>query len=33
MTKQILSFDYPDARSVIVCGDIHGAFKEIVFKL
>ena len=33
MTKQILSFDYPEARSLVVCGDIHGAFEEVVFKL
>ena len=33
MTKRILSFDYPDARCVVVCGDIHGAFEEMVFKL
>jgi len=33
MTKRILSFDYPAARRVAVCGDIHGAFEEMVFKL
>lgn len=33
MTKHILLFDYPNAKSVVVCGDIHGAFEEMVFKL
>ena len=33
MTKQILSFDYTDVKNVVVCGDIHGAFEEMVYKL
>ncbi len=33
MNKQITSFDYPDAKRVVVCGDIHGAYEEMVFKL
>ena len=26
-------FDYPDAKQVIICGDIHGDFKTLVYKL
>lgn len=26
-------FNYPDAKQIIVCGDIHGDFKTMVFKL
>ena len=31
--KQIQTYCYPAANSVVVCGDIHGAFEEMVFKL
>lgn len=33
ITKLILTFNYPEAKGVVVCGDIHGAFEEMVFKL
>ena len=33
INKQILTFNYPEAKGVVVCGDIHGAFEEMVFKL
>ena len=33
MNKQIQTYCYPAANSVVVCGDIHGAFEEMVFKL
>ena len=33
MKKQIQTYCYPAANSVVVCGDIHGAFEEMVFKL
>ena len=33
MNREILAFNYREARSVVVCGDIHGAFEEMVFKL
>lgn len=26
-------FEYPDAKQVIICGDIHGDFKTLVYKL
>ena len=26
-------FEYTDAKQIIVCGDIHGDFKTLVFKL
>ena len=32
MNKEILTFNYPAANSIVVCGDIHGAFEEMVFK-
>jgi len=29
MNREILTLNYPEAKSVVVCGDIHGAFEEI----
>ena len=29
----MFTFIYIDAKSVVICGDIHGAFEEMVFKL
>jgi hypothetical protein len=29
----IMKYDYPDVKNIVVCGDIHGAFVEMVFKL
>ena len=29
----MIVFDYPDAKQVIICGDIHGDFKSLVYKL
>ena len=26
-------FDYPEVKSVVICGDIHGEFREMVFRL
>ena len=26
-------FEYPDAKHVIICGDIHGDFRTLVYKL
>lgn len=26
-------FDYPEVKSVVICGDIHGEFRELVFRL
>ena len=31
MNGQILTFNYPKAKGLVVCGDIHGAFEEMVF--
>ena len=28
-----MKYDYPDVKNIVVCGDIHGAFVEMVFKL
>ena len=25
-------FDFPDAKGIVICGDIHGEFNELVFK-
>ena len=25
-------FDFPDAKGIVVCGDIHGEFNQLVFK-
>ena len=33
MSREILTFNYPEAKGVVICGDIHGAFEEMVFKL
>ena len=33
MNREILAFNYREARSLVVCRDIHGAFEEMVFKL
>ena len=27
------TYSYPDARSIIVCGDIHGGFNSLVYKM
>ena len=32
MSREILTFSYPEAKGVVVCGDIHGAFEEMEFK-
>lgn len=29
----MMTYNYPEAKSIVVCGDIHGAFEEMVFKL
>ena len=29
----MILFEYPDAKQIIVCGDIHGDFNTLVFKL
>ena len=29
----MLTFNYSDAKCIVICGDIHGAFEEMVFKL
>ena len=26
-------FEYPEAKSVVVCGDIHGDFHTLVYKM
>lgn len=26
------TFDFPDAKGIVVCGDIHGEFNELVYK-
>ena len=26
-------FDYPEVKSVVICGDIHGEFREMAFRL
>ena len=33
MNRQIQSFNYSQVNSIVFCGDIHGAFEEMVFKL
>ena len=33
INNQILTFNYPEAKGVVVCRDIHGAFEEMVFRL
>ena len=25
-------FDFPDAKGIVICGDIHGEFNQLVFK-
>ena len=29
----MLTFNYTDAKCIVICGDIHGDFEEMVFKL
>ena len=26
-------FAYPDVKSVVICGDVHGEFRELAFRL
>ena len=33
MSNKMLTFNYSDAKCIVICGDIHGAFEEMVFKL
>ena len=33
MSNKMLTLNYTDAKSIVICGDIHGAFEEMVFKL
>ena len=33
MNKDVHTFSYPDARSIVVCGDIHGDFNFLIYKL
>ena len=32
INKQILTFNYPEAKGVVVCGDIHGVVEDMEFK-
>ena len=32
MNREILTFNYLEAKGIVVCGDIHGAFEEMEFK-
>lgn len=29
---EVQTFDFPEAKGIVVCGDIHGEFNELVFK-
>ena len=33
MSNKMLTFNYTDAKCIVICGDIHGDFEEMVFKL
>ena len=33
MSNKMLTFNYTEAKCIVICGDIHGAFEEMVFKL
>ena len=32
MSNKMLTFNYSDAQCIVICGDIHGAFEDMVFK-
>ena len=32
MKEKIDFFDFPEAKGIVVCGDIHGEFNELVYK-
>ena len=32
MIEGYQTFDFPDAKGIVVCGDIHGEFNELVYK-
>ena len=27
------TYSFPDAKNIVVCGDIHGHFNEVIFKM
>lgn len=29
----IFQLSFPEAKNIVVCGDIHGEFNEVIFKL
>lgn len=33
LNSNIFTLEYPDIKNIIACGDIHGNFNELVFKL
>ena len=33
MSKDNIAYDYPEAKSIVVCGDIHGEFNALVYKM
>jgi len=33
MSNKMRTFNYTDAKCIVICGDIHGDFEEMMFKL
>ena len=33
MSKDNIAYDYPEAKSIVVCGDIHGEFNTLIYKI
>ena len=31
--SDIITYSYPEARGIVVCGDIHGEFNTLIYKL
>ena len=33
MSKDNIAYTYPEAKSIVVCGDIHGKFNTLIYKM